>query len=390
MQYFNECLLHESGALFLMQGELVHGSAADVSLLVGEPSLRSRHRGTVYVTTHRIAWVRASDRDAAHIYLSGLARAPNPLQDASRRLRGMHRIQLGIGKATFIDFLSETGRADRERIQGLIAHALGKREWLKEAQKKVAVAPVPLPSSTLKTAGVARGGIGTVVHVAKEDARNRGEVISAGFGSLETLMNSANALVQIASRFRLQSADNQDDNELLNMIAEMGIESPVTKEATGNNTKLYRKDLAMQISDFLTKVVVRVGGIITISDAYCYYNRARATIELVSPEDFNAALRLLSSVNSHLELFTLSSGVRALRVDVTKEAGGAKALAALAEERSCLTALDIVQERGISLQVALSMLEAAERSGNLARDDTTDGVRFFPNRFPALLQSQSK
>jgi ESCRT-II complex subunit VPS36 len=385
---FDQCTLSQAGALELKPGELILGSAAGVTLVDEANSAPPCQNGTLYVTTLRIAWVHSASRTAINAYLQVLALSRNPVEDSSQRFAFAPRLLLGLGRGVRVNF-AKNGRADRDRIREYLTQALAKKHWQVPPQSSSPTTARPGLCKSVQpgSASVAPSrGVQGIIDTKRSAANARGEQINGGFVSLESLMENADALVQIAARFRILNADNQEENELLNMIAELGIESPVTKSATGNNTKLYRLEIARQMSDFLSKVVVRMGGVITIADAYCSYNRARATTELVSPDDFDAALRLLrtSEVNSDLELFKLPSGIRALQMDVSKESGGAKALASLAEERSCLTALDIVQERGIPIQVAMNMLESAERAGFLARDDTTDGVRFFPNRFISM------
>ncbi len=62
-----------------------------------------------------------------------------------------------------------------------------------------------------------------------------------------------------------------------------------------------------QLSDFLAPQLPRVGGMMTLPDVYCLFNRARGT-ELVSPDDLLVTCRLLPSVGGGLQLHTLQSG----------------------------------------------------------------------------------
>jgi ESCRT-II complex subunit VPS36 len=68
----------------------------------------------------------------------------------------------------------------------------------------------------------------------------------------------------------------------------------VTKLSAGRE---YHQQLARQIADILlTKNRLRsLGGMITLSDVYCLYNRARGT-ELVSADDFLEASHLLQKL----------------------------------------------------------------------------------------------
>jgi ESCRT-II complex subunit VPS36 len=69
----------------------------------------------------------------------------------------------------------------------------------------------------------------------------------------------------------------------------------VTRLSAGRE---YHQQLARQIGDILltNSRLRRLGGMITLSDVYCIYNRARGT-ELVSPDDVLEASKMLCHLN---------------------------------------------------------------------------------------------
>lgn len=71
-------------------------------------------------------------------------------------------------------------------------------------------------------------------------------------------------------------------------MLDMGITSPVTRENAGG---AYYQQLARQLAEFLGDYMPRNGGIMTLSDIYCMFNRARG-VELVSPDDVYYAVML--------------------------------------------------------------------------------------------------
>lgn len=84
-------------------------------------------------------------------------------------------------------------------------------------------------------------------------------------------------------------ASNADDiNKLSSLMLDMGITSPVTRENAGG---AYYQQLARQLAEFLGDYMPRNGGIMTLSDIYCMFNRARG-VELVSPDDVYYAVML--------------------------------------------------------------------------------------------------
>ena len=81
----------------------------------------------------------------------------------------------------------------------------------------------------------------------------------------------------------------------------LGLTSPVTKESAGS---LYHQQLSRQLADFLPAVLERQGGIMTLPEVYCVYNRARGS-ELVSPADLLRACELWERLGLPLSLQTL-------------------------------------------------------------------------------------
>jgi hypothetical protein len=71
------------------------------------------------------------------------------------------------------------------------------------------------------------------------------------------------------------------DQEMEDLLLDVGIVNPVTKESAGS---LYHRQLSRQLADWLIAVLERRGGVMAAPEIYCLFNRARGT-ELVSPED---------------------------------------------------------------------------------------------------------
>jgi len=60
--------------------------------------------------------------------------------------------------------------------------------------------------------------------------------------------------------------------------------------------------------------MMKAGGIITLADVYCLFNRARGT-ELISPDDLLQAVGLFSSYRAGMHLRTFPSGVLVVQSD---------------------------------------------------------------------------
>ena len=181
-----------------------------------------------------------------------------------------------------------------------------------------------------------------------------------------------------------QQGDITDDEtvQFKSYLLSLGISDPVTRDTHGSGSKYYR-ELAKEIHGILAAPVKESGGMMTLTDAFCRVNRARG-LELVSPEDIlNACKSFPSSIP--LELYTFpKTGVIAVRS--TDPETGSKAEKATEEalkdrKEAGLTAEELARSSGISVVLAKERLLAAEEEGRACRDDTVEGLRFFPNLF---------
>lgn len=274
---------------------------------------------------------------------------------------------------------------DKEKARNALVRSLKGKEWVRIARaKKVAEEEEKKKRSFDPT----RVGIGGVIRSAEREVTKREVQISRGFKDLDSLMETARELVVIANRFKDASGrdgggveSGVEKNVFVDMMNELGIESPVTKEAMGGNAKLYRTQLARQLGEFLVVTLEQVGGLMTLTDVYCAYNRGRASTELVSPDDLVAACNLFGTLKLGLRLVRLESGVNAVELSGARKEVGAKRLRKLAEERGTLSAVELMGEMSIPVQRILAMLYDAEQRGLLCRDETESGLRFFPNEF---------
>eukprot|EP01121_Diplochlamys_sp_Union-15-3_P019487 TRINITY_DN7361_c0_g2_i1.p1 TRINITY_DN7361_c0_g2~~TRINITY_DN7361_c0_g2_i1.p1 ORF type:complete len:143 (+),score=14.16 TRINITY_DN7361_c0_g2_i1:94-522(+) len=135
--------------------------------------------------------------------------------------------------------------------------------------------------------------------------------LSEAFNDLQALMNNAKALVDIAHNFQKTIIEKQaqEESEFDKMMLNMGIASPVTKSSAGN---LFHMELARQLYEFLQRPIKETGGMVTLTDVYCLYNRARGT-DLISPEDLYKACSMFDSLKLPLHLRKFESGVLAIQ-----------------------------------------------------------------------------
>ena len=161
------------------------------------------------------------------------------------------------------------------------------------------------------------------------------------------------------------------------------------------------------LADFLRPKLKQAGGLMTLTDVYCLYNRARGT-NLISPEDLLDAVAVMKPLNLGMSERTFpNSGVKVLQDDAFDDTTMALQLAQLAQDHMVmtmnnqppqpsqpssltsqggLTAMTVSRELHVSALLAQEQLIVAEKLGYLCRDETLETTRFFPNLFDEYLQ----
>ncbi|GLC37231.1 hypothetical protein PLESTB_001145500 [Pleodorina starrii] len=309
----------------------------------------------------------------------------------------------------------------------------------------------------LDLAGLAPRTIGVAGIVKREQQKTEesGRAVEQAFRDLSALMSSAAAMVALAEKFRgVMAADGSGgggvggvgggggvvggedpllmDLETQQQLISLGISSPVTRESAGAR---YHIELCRQLADFLHLPLQRCGGLISLPDVYCLFNRARGT-ELVSPDDLLQAAKLFGRAGvAGLRLRPLSSGVLVIQgpqhseeqvcakiaqlttpPPTTATTTTATTTAATADATTTttttspsapgappppspppspppgppsppllgpgLTSSDVALALGgISVAIAAEHLLTAEARGVVCRDDGPEGLRFYRNFF---------
>lgn len=158
----------------------------------------------------------------------------------------------------------------------------------------------------------------------------------------------------------------------------MGITSPVTREAVGDD--LYFSELARQLAGFLKKPLHDAGGMLQLISIYGLYNRARGT-DLISPDDLLTSCKMLSKLKLRMSLRKLKSGVLVVRLDTHSEEAISKRLLEFVKLNTFVSATTLASKWRVSVVIAKEYLEVAEQDGSLCRDESQEGVRFWENRF---------
>jgi len=235
-------------------------------------------------------------------------------------------------------------------------------------------------------------GIGRIQTKLKDKHEATDRNISVAFQDLNQLMDMASQMAKlsksIASKMQSHGSHVSNDETTLfrSHLLELGIEQQVdvgvSSKSSYSTTKGYYADLARQIASIIKPIMARRNQEqLTLSDVYCCFNRARC-IDLVSPDDIlQACMQLENLPELELKLARYKSGLLVVqKQSCDNEELVDKTLQHVANS-GCLSPLQLSARLSISVQLARQRLEEAEAHGKLCRDQSLEGLKFYPNKF---------
>lgn len=195
---------------------------------------------------------------------------------------------------------------------------------------------------------------------------------------LAGLMDKARDMVSLAERLRSSiqkgGSDGCEIQEFEAVALDMGIASPITRQSAG---AVYHQQLARQLADFLVEPLRHAGGMVTLPDVYCIFNRARGA-ELVSPDDVLKVCKLWPTLGISLCLRRFDSGLTVVHDAGYSDEQTCARLGTLAyQSEGGITVADVARLCAVTLAVAREYLTIAEGRCVLCRDEGPEGVSYF-------------
>nr|CAG4641028.1 EOG090X09MN [Eulimnadia texana] len=341
--------------------------------------------------THRILYFFPYDRRSCnHLLLDlklvvlkeeesgGFTRSPKVVLHLLPPQEGQYSRAVSRSSASFIKLSFTSGGSGN--FSSELGKVLIKKSW------ETASIQSGTPVNTVKPSNiVTRSGIVGIERKMQEKVQQTSENISIAFQDLKNLMDMAKDMVNLArnmaTRIKEKQGDISEDETIAfkSYLLSLGIDDPVTRESYASGDA-YRTDLAKQIATILEQPIKESGGMMGMTDAFCRVNRARG-LELLSPDDFYQACRLMAQLKLPVRMRAFESGVLVLQLQSQSDTELDKKTLQMLEERSYLTAEDLARDLGISVILARERLLSAERAALACRDDTTQGLVFYPNLF---------
>ncbi|MFT7818506.1 vacuolar protein-sorting-associated protein 36 [Arapaima gigas] len=267
-----------------------------------------------------------------------------------------------------------------------LTEEMTQRRW----ERTPAFQPIPTAtgSQTGRTRAVGIVGIERKLEEKrKETDKNISEVreLAKGLSKEGERMGIAKEMVElsrsIANKIKEKQGDITEDETIRfkSYLLSMGIANPVTRETHGSGTH-YHMQLAKQLADMLLAPLEERGGMMALTEVYCLVNRARG-MELLSPEDLLNACKMFESLNLPLRLRVFDSGVMVVQLQSHSEEEMITSAVDNVSDKGSLTSEEFAKLLGLSVLLAKERLLLAEKMGHLCRDDSVEGLRFYPNLF---------
>lgn len=219
--------------------------------------------------------------------------------------------------------------------------------------------------------------------------------ITEAFHDLKKLMQKAKEMSatakSIAQKVKDRSNKDISDDETIvfkSHLLALGVgtemDDPVTRKQSANES-VYFVELGKQIAALVKPVLDNSTGQMPLTDLYCTVNRARG-LELISTEDLLNACYTLEKQRTGLRLVQFDSGLLVVQSDQYNSEKVSREICGMVQQAydsiQCgLSAQSLAVAAGISSALAKQRLLAAELRGFICRDESLQGLQFWPNKF---------
>ncbi|XP_076068812.1 vacuolar protein sorting 36 [Oratosquilla oratoria] len=373
----------------LVAGETVLDSVDGIRLYDGDKKT-GYEDGFLTLTNHRLLWKHSSNNSSLALSLDlvvlveeeggGFTSSPKAVLHLSLPPHTKPAGPVTSSSNSHIKLSFRHGRP--ASIMKNLQKSISDREW-----EKVPSQNLPLSGVTSGLGGrPIRAGILGIERAIHERAQKTDQNINKAFEDLNQLMGLAKDMVilskSISTKIKEHSGEISADEttQFRSYLLSMGIDDPVTKETYGS-TSQYHQELAKELARAMEEPIREAGGMMLVSEVYCRINRARG-LHLLSPEDVLNACKAMQGLGLPLRLHVFDSGVCVVQLSSLQESSVvAETEMVLLEKQEGISSTDLARLCGISVMLAQERLLQAERAAKAVRDESSEGLRFFPNLF---------
>ncbi|CAH8382151.1 unnamed protein product [Eruca vesicaria subsp. sativa] len=377
-------------------------SSVDLDSEDDPPRFTALRSGNLILTTHRLIWIPSQSTNASSLPSSLPLSAITQIFSHKKSIKSMFhspRIRFQADPGSVVVTVVFRGKGDFDGFLTKFWECWRGRAWEGEDKSE---------SETSMSGGgaVAQGlygndgtvrmvGLAGILRKEQEQWESTDKSLQDAFQDLNALMSKAKEMVSLAEKMRQKllsapsSQNGSGDDEEMGSKEEMqqwmlsvGIISPVTKESAG---ALYHQELSRQLADFVKIPLEQAGGMISLTDMYYHFNRARGT-ELISPDDLWQACTLWEKFDVPVMLRKFDSGVKVIQNKSHSDEEVMSRIRMLVTKTETLRTGVTASDAALTLKIAPAMakehLLSAETKGLLCRDMSPDGLRFYFNLFP--------
>lgn len=347
----DRCYWYEHGEF--VSGEKVLFQQGGLRLYDGEERT-TFESGNLQLTSHRLIW-DDEDQEGRTIALdlvlvTNVEHIPSTFTKSAKILINLAKAPptkpqgpAVLEKAGYIRLSFRKG--GQPECLKLLREALSTKQWEKSGV-------TPSTKGALKM----RSGIMGIERGIEKKQRETDKEVNEAFKDLDALIDKAKDMVGLVNKFAAKMEEKKgslSEDETIQFKAyllSVGIANPVTKETHGSGSA-YHKELSKELTKFLDKPLQECGGMMSLSDVYCRFNRARG-MELVSPEDVVNACNQFEALSLPLRLRRFESGVLVVQSLSHSEEVIIKTTAELIEKNKCLSAEELSKHTGVSIMLA--------------------------------------
>ncbi|KAK7071293.1 Vacuolar protein-sorting-associated protein 36 [Halocaridina rubra] len=372
----------------LVSGEKVETSANGIRLYDGDKKT-GYDDGHLVLTNQRMLWRHESKSTSLGLHLSlivlieeeagGFTSSPKLVLHLSQPPHTQSAGPVASSPHSHIKLSFKHGgcSAFRQALQ----KAIGERQW------ESVNTSIPLASKGNQGRSAHTGILG-IERAIQAKQKETNQNISRAFEDLKNLMGLAKDMVllsrNISNKIREHSGEVSSDDtvQFRSYLLSLGIDDPVTRDTYGSANE-YHHHLARELAKALEQSVEEAGGVMLLSEVYCRINRARG-LELLSPEDVLNACQVMKKLALPLIMHTFESGVQVIQtatLDQKKVMEATMEVLNRHEMDGGVSAGDLARECGLPLLLARERLLQAEQCAEAVRDESSEGLRFYPNLF---------
>jgi ESCRT-II complex subunit VPS36 len=412
MELAKPIAVDSSGVFQLLNDEVQYRIQNEVDL-VNREMKTDRKKGIVTLTSHRLIWM---DKFRA-----------NGIQWFLHQVSGIHPENGNVftGHLKIIVSMYENGKGNslvpspncyikitfkdtgRDLFFEDFQKALSRKSWISSMNPSsgslsASSAPNKTVNSNMSIEQITRTpGIGGIIAHRNMQAQSNLAITSQAFSDLNELAKHAKIMVNLAEQYQATLSSqgartatpssssssvngSSQNDEMSILVNDLGMLNPITRSIAGN---AYVEELSRQIASWVKPILEKSGGILSLTELYCLYNRARRT-DFISPDDLLAAIYIMPSLNLRMSLRKFPSGLQVLQLDSYNENNVVKIILDLLDKKdnknyfkSFVTSLEISNVIRTPLPLAQALLLNAENAGHLCRDDSLNGLRFYKNLF---------